>query len=221
MKRLTVAFCSMLALVVVACNDSATNSAAPGSDTAATKTDTPSTAATPPPPPMDSAAMAKAMMDYATIGEPHKMLAAANGKWDAEVSTWMDPSKPPMTNKATSVNTMILGGRYQQSKHTGSFMGAPFEGVSIVGYDNSKKLFVSSWVDNMGTGIMNLEGPWDAASKSITFTGKMIDPATGKECAMREVMTFIDDKNQKMEMYGTPAGAPQEMKMMEIKYTRK
>jgi hypothetical protein len=30
-----------------------------------------------------------------------------------------------------------------------------------------KKMFSSSWVDNMGTGIMNMEGTWDEATKSI------------------------------------------------------
>src|SRR5262249_46259218 len=102
----------------------------------------------------------------------------------------------------------------------GTYDNKPFEGTGLLGYDNAKKMFVSTWADNMGTGIMYTEGPWDAASKSIKLTGKMVDPTTGQECSVREVMTFIDDKNQKMEMFVTPAGAPKEMKMMEIKYTR-
>jgi hypothetical protein len=220
MKRLTVTLCSLLALSVIGCNDTATTNSAPPADTAAAKKDTPATATATPPPPMDPAAMQKAMDDYAAINEPHKMLATQIGKWNEEVSVWMDPTKPPVVSKSTCVNSMILGGRYQQSKHTGTFDKKPFEGVGTLGYDNTKKAFVSSWVDNMGSGIMYLEGPWDAASKSITLTGKMVDPTTGKDCSVREVMTFTDDKNQKMEMYATPAGAPGEMKMMEIKFTR-
>ena len=72
----------------------------------------------------------------------------------------------------------------------------------------------------MGTGVMVAEGPWDAASKSITFTGSMVDPSTGKECKFREIMTFTDDKHQKLEMYNTPAGQ-KEYKTMEIEYTKK
>lgn len=60
---------------------------------------------------------------------------------------------------------MILGGRYQQSMHTGSFNGMPFEGISLVGYDNTKKVFMSSWADNMGTGSMYMEGTWDQTPK--------------------------------------------------------
>lgn len=155
-----------------------------------------------------------------TPGAPHDLLKAQNGKWEGKITMWMTPGAPPTESKGTAVNRMILGNRYQESKFTGTFMGKPFEGQSIVGYDNAKKKYISSWVDNMGTGLMVAEGTWDAASKAITFHGSFVDPATGKECKMREIMTFIDDKNQKMEMFTTMSGTP-EYKSMEIVYTRK
>ena len=43
---------------------------------------------------------------------------------------------------------------------------------------------------------------------------------TGKEMKVREVMKFIDENNQLMEMYMTPA-AGKEFQTMEIKFTRK
>lgn len=222
MKRLTVIFCSMIALAIAGCNDAPTTDSAPKGDSAAiAKPDTTSSATTDAPAqPLDSAAMMKAWTEYMTPGEPHKILAAQNGKWEGKVTVWMSPGAPPSESKGTAVNQMIMGGRYQEGKFSGNFNGMPFEGKSILGYDNAKKVFVSTWIDNMGTGIMVAEGPWDAASKSITFTGTMVDPTTGKECRMREIMTFIDDKHQKMVMYNTPAGM-QEYKSMEIEYTKK
>lgn len=221
MKRLTVTFCSLLALAIAGCNDAATtDSAAKGDSTAVAKTDTTASTADAPAPPMDSAAMMKAWTEYMTPGEPHKLLAAQNGKWEGKVTMWMTPDAPPTESKGTVVNRMILGGRYQEGKFTGTFMGQPFEGESILGYDNAKKVFISTWIDNMGTGIMTVEGPWDPATKSITFTGEMLDPTTGKKCKLREIMTFIDDKTQKMEMYNTMPGM-KEYKSMEILYTKK
>lgn len=219
MKRLTVIFFSTLALAIAGCNDAPTTDSAAKGDSATAATDTTSTAETAAPP-MDSAAMMKAWNDYMTPGEQHKLLAAQNGKWEGKVTMWMTPDAPPSESKGTAVNQMILGGRYQEAKFTGTFNGMPFEGKSILGYDNAKKVFVSTWIDNMGTGIMNVEGPWDPATRSITFTGEMIDPTTGKKCKLREIMTFIDDKNQKMEMYNTMPGT-KEYKSMEIVYTRK
>lgn len=161
----------------------------------------------------------KKWMDYMTPGKMHKMLESFNGQWDGEVTMWMDPAAPPTKSKSTANNTMIMGGRYQETNHKGDFGGMPFEGKSIIGYDNIKKVFISTWVDNMGTGVMVLEGPYDPKTRSITLRGKMVDPMTGAEGKVREVFKIVDDNHQVMEMYNTtPAG--KEMKSMEIKYSR-
>ncbi|MFI5185815.1 MAG: DUF1579 domain-containing protein [Chitinophagales bacterium] len=170
--------------------------------------------------PMDSAAMMKAWQNFMTPGDMQKMLAKSDGVWNEEVSTWMDPGQPPQKSMSTCTNKMVLNGLYQESVHKGTMMGMPFEGHGTVGYDNAKKVFVSSWIDNMGSGIMYTEGTWDNATKSLVMKGKTTDPMTGKDVGVREVMKFIDDNNQTMEMYGAgPDG--KEMKMMEIKFTRK
>ena len=160
----------------------------------------------------------KAWQDYMTPGDVHKMLASSDGTWNEDITMWMDPANPTKST-ATAENKMILGGRYQQSTHTGSFNGMPFEGFSLVGYDNAKKIFVSSWADNMGTGIMNMEGKWDPATKTINFTGTTVEPTTGKDMAVRETFTIIDNNTQKMEMFMTNDG--KETETMEIKFTRK
>jgi hypothetical protein len=172
--------------------------------------------------PVDSATATKAWMDYANPGEMHTMLSKSDGKWNGENTMWMENGAKPVTSTSEATNKMVFGGRYQVSEHKGDFMGMPFEGMSITGYDNSKKKFVSTWIDNMGTGIMNMEGVWNASTKSIEFKGKMTDPSRpGKDCNVREVYTFLDDNTQKMEMYGPDAKTGKEFKTMEIKYTRK
>ncbi|MEC5172832.1 MULTISPECIES: DUF1579 domain-containing protein [Chryseobacterium] len=172
--------------------------------------------------PVDSATATKAWMDYATPGEMQKMLAKSDGNWVGETKMWMENGSQPMMSKSEATNKMVFDGRYQMSTHKGDMMGMPFEGISIVGYDNSKKKFVSSWIDNMGTGIMNMEGIWNASTKSIEFKGKMTDPSRpGKDCNVREIYTFVDDNTQKMEMYGPDAKTGKEFKTMEINYTRK
>lgn len=166
----------------------------------------------------DQAAQQKAWMDYMTPGSVHQMLAKADGEWKAETTMWMEPGAPPMKSTATATNKMILGGRYQETKFTGTMMGQPFEGTGITGYDNAKKVFISTWHDNMGTGIMYMEGKWDDAAKTINFSGKAVDPTSGKDMGMREVYKMTDDNNQLMEMYMTING--KEHKSMEVKFTR-
>lgn len=170
--------------------------------------------------PVDSAAMAKAWADYATPGDMHKWMADNSGKWSGEIKMWQDPAAPPTVTKGDAEFKMILDGRYQEGIHKSNFNGMPFEGRSTMAYDNAKKVFLSSWIDNMGTGIMLMEGKWDEATKTLTSEGKQVDPVTGKDMSIREVCKFPDAKTQTMEMYCTgPDG--KEMKTMEMTMTKK
>lgn len=163
--------------------------------------------------------MMKVWQAYMTPGDIHKMLSKSDGVWSEEVTMWMDPSGPPTKNKAKATNRMIFGGRYQESKHSGTMDGKPFEGYGILGYDNAKKMFQNTWIDNMGTGTMFLEGTWDEPMKTIHFKGKCVDPGTGKDMMVREEYMIIDDNNHKLEMFMTMEGKP-EMKSMEIMLKR-
>lgn len=214
MKRFTITLCAAC-IIVFSCNDTKTDDTSASADSATTATDT-SAAITPP---MDSAAMMQAWQAYMTPGSVHEMLAKSNGTWEGDVTMWMEPGKPPIKSKATTVNKMIFGGRYQQSSHRGDMMGMPFEGMSTLGFDNAKKVLVSSWIDNMGTGMMTMEGTWDSTTNTANFKGTMVDPMTGKDLECRETFQFIDDNNQKLEMFCTQQG--KEMKTMEILYKRK
>jgi hypothetical protein len=220
MKKIALTICSAT-LLLISCTDSGGTKENKSDSTASVmaSTDTKKEEAWVP---VDSATMMKAMMDYGTPGEMHKMLAASNGTWNGETTMWEYAGAAPQKSTGTAVNTMIMGGRYQSSKHSGNMMGMPFEGQSITAYDNAKKKFVSSWIDNWSTGIMIMEGTWDNATKSMTMTGTMPDICRpGKTCTMKEVFTIIDDNTQKMEMYGPDPKTGKDYKMMEINLTRK
>ncbi len=167
----------------------------------------------------DSEATMKAWQAFMTPGDAHKMLASATGTWHQDMTMWMAPDTPPEKSTSTAENKMILNGLYQQSTHTGNFGGMPFEGISVTGYDNAKKIFVSTWIDNMGSGMMYMEGTWDDANKTINMKGKQTDPLTGKSIDIRETLKIVDDKNHVMEMFETREG--KERKIMEIKMTKK
>ena len=217
MKLTILTICA--ASLLISCSDNKTADTTVSTDSTAIKTDTTAKTNNTPAVPMDSAAMMKAWQNYMTPGQIHAMLAKSNGTWKEDLTIWMSPGAAPTKSNATVVNKMIMGGRYQESHHTGNIMGMPFEGRSMLGYDNAKKTFQSNWIDNMGTGIMNMEGTWDSTSKTITFRGKEFDLATGKDKDIREIFTIVDDNHHKMEMYNNQDG--KEYKSMEILLTRK
>src|SRR5262249_2628167 len=108
------------------------------------------------PPGMDPAMMAK-MGAYATPGPEHKMLEGRVGKWTGKGKFWMFPEAPVMESEVTSEFKWMLGNRYLEDTTHGNMMGQPFEGHGVTGYDNMKKKYVSTWIDNGGTGIMTME----------------------------------------------------------------
>jgi hypothetical protein len=170
--------------------------------------------------PMDSATMMKNWQEYMTPGPMHQMMASWAGTWDGDITMWMDPSKPPTKMTGVATYKPVLNGLYLESTHTGDMGGMPFEGHGVMAYDNAKKKFISTWYDNMGSGFMTMEGPWDEATKTMTLTGRAYEPMKGKECDFRQVSKMVDDNTMTMEMYG-PGPDGKETKMMEIKSTRK
>jgi hypothetical protein len=167
------------------------------------------------------------MLELAKPGENHKLLASVVGTWDYKVKFWMSPDAPPMESGGKSVSRTVMDGRYVISDHAGkmqmpgaggAMMDTQFAGMGIEGYDNAKKKFVASWIDNMGTGIMNMEGTYDAGSKTLTYLADY-EPMPGMKTKMREVIKIADNDHRTLEFFEDRGG--KEVKTMEIAYTRK
>jgi hypothetical protein len=163
---------------------------------------------------------AKAWQNYMTPGKMHSWLAKWNGSWEAEVSQWMDPSAPPNKTQATIEQQATLNGLFSVGKFKSTMMGMPFEGHSTMGYDNAKKMFVSTWMDNIGSGIVVMTGSYDEATKTLHLKGKQTDPMTGQDSDIREEMRIVDDNTYVMTMYGAGMDG-KEMKFMEGTFKRK
>ncbi|MBK9637547.1 MAG: DUF1579 domain-containing protein [Bacteroidetes bacterium] len=153
------------------------------------------------------------MMAAMTPGEEHAMLASQVGDWTEEITMWMHETAEPIVNQAKVKVEMILDGRYQQTLHSGEFMGMHFEGVGVTGYDNVSKKYYSTWIDNMGTGVMFSTGTMDPKTKAIQYLGEQSDPISGKTVKIREVMTFIGESEMHLDMYSTPLGGKEFLSM--------
>jgi len=165
----------------------------------------------------DMAAMEKA----ATPGAMHKNIARLAGDWTFTNKMWMAPGQPAQESTGTMHGEAILGGRFVQAVWKGNMMGQEFEGRATEGYDNVSQKYVSTWVDNMGTGIMISTGTCEDGGRKCTTIGTFSDPTTGGTSTMRSVVSWIDDNSFKNEMYGKDPGSGQEYKMMEIVAKRK
>jgi hypothetical protein len=166
-------------------------------------------------------AMMDAMQKAATPGANHKVLQSLVGDWTFAMKMWEDPAGPAHESSGTTSTRSLMDGRYVQSEHKGNFMGMPFHGMGVTGYDNVSKQFQSSWLDNMSTGQMLMNGSYDAPKKTLTFRGDMDDMMKpGTKTKIRETVRIVNTDTHVMEWYETRAGATKEAKTMEITYKR-
>jgi hypothetical protein len=168
--------------------------------------------------PPDKAAMEKMMEEYATPGPQHEQFKELVGDWKADVKSFWDDPKKPQVSTGSARFRLLMGGRFLQQKLKCQIGGEAFEGLGISGYDKARKKYVSIWIDNMGTGIMQSVGKYDKATDTFTETSESAMP-TGK-MKVRTVSKPVDKDKFIFTMYMTMPGAP-ETKVLEITYTRK
>ena len=162
----------------------------------------------------------EAWQKFMTPGDAHKSLNSLVGTFDAKVSMWMQPGAPAQVSTAMSVSNWVLGNRYVEENVSGSFMGMPFQGIGYTGYDNWKKQYVGTWIDNFGTGVMTSTGSSADNGKSYTFKSTSTDPMTGKDMPSESKLTVTDADHHTLEMWG-PAPDGKMFKTMQIEYSRR
>ena len=159
----------------------------------------------------------EAMQRAMTPGGPHRDLADQAGSWSYVVTIFEEGSEA-MQLEGVSKKTMILGGRYLKEELRGEFMGMPFEGFGLSGYDNVTGEFRSVWLDNASTAIHYYTGH-EKRDGSQEFQSTMHDPATSTAIHTRSVARTIDYDNHTFESYlKLPDGT--EQLHMRVEYTR-
>jgi hypothetical protein len=176
----------------------------------------------------DMQKMMQQMAEMSKLNENHKLLSSMDGTWDYAIKFWMnpDPNAKPQESKGVAIRKSIMGGRYvtmdvtgkmQMPDEKGKMKDVAFKGMGIEGYDNMKKKFVASWIDNMGTGMEFSEGTYDPATKTLTYTAE-VEMMPGMKTPVREVLKIADNKHMNLEWYESHGGV--EKKTMEISYTK-
>lgn len=165
-------------------------------------------------------AMMAKWMAAATPGEGHQVLSDMPGSWKYTIQFWMTPGSKPEQSDGTSEIKWILGGRFLQQDVKGVAMGQPFEGRGTLGFNNVKKVYESTWIDNMSTAMMKGSGTYDATAKTLTENGMVTDCQEGKDKPFRTVTSFKDKDHFTYESY-VPGPDGKEYLGMKIAYSRK
>ncbi len=97
--------------------------------------------------------------------EHHKKLQSSIGNWEGTLTMFVPGAaeqKVPAKEEVTA-----MGPFWNQSHFSCDFMGMPFQGWGLNGFDPEKKKFVSTWVDSMNASLTVMEGENDATGNTV------------------------------------------------------
>ncbi len=157
---------------------------------------------------------------YGTPGEVHEQLAKRVGTW--KVASWMHPEDggAPQLTQMTSTIEPMYGGRYFVERLQGEFLGEPFEGFGIVGYNNVSRRYNSIWMDSMSTGIEYFTGFYSVEDGGVIWFGNSTDPVVGGMRRAKIVTRTISDDEHSMTLGLLEPTSGEYGKSMEMFYTR-
>ena len=162
--------------------------------------------------------MMEKWMELIALGDEHKAMAEDVGTYSYVMTFWTHPGAEPAESKGTATIEAIMEGRYLVEKHNGEAMGMPFHGMSINGYDKLEKVYVSTWIDNLGTGIMKFTGQRNTEGELVSTT-TAVNPMTGQREEHR-VVTKNNADGWTMDYYVAGAPGAKEFQSMHVEYMR-
>ncbi len=161
--------------------------------------------------------MADHPMQLPQPGPEHQSLARFAGKWRAEVKLFFVPGAPPQVSTGTMVNTLVLNGLFLHQDYTDD--AGQYFGKGFWGYDQVGKRYEGLWLDVMMSGFQSERGQHDPKSDTYRMEGAMLHPQTGQPIRKVSVIA-VHGANEHSVTQFIEFQPGQEMKTMEIRYTR-
>lgn len=163
----------------------------------------------------------QACIEAGTPGPMHEHLASGVGTWKGKSTMWMTPEADPVVSECESNVTVIMDGKFTKCEMKGDMPGmGPFHGFGIYGFDNVSKKFQSTWIDSMGTGMMQGTGELSSDGKTLTWTYTVNCPIQKKPVTMKEIERITGKDTMTLEMRGPDPKTGKEYKLMEATMTR-
>jgi hypothetical protein len=141
------------------------------------------------------------------------------GEWDAVIESTGRDGKPVTSPAKSSVR--LLGKRWLITDFDGTFMGSPFIGHEVLGYDPIAKKYLLNWVDLQATTFATGEGQFDPQTKTLALTLTGRDDAKRKAVNWRQVDIWKDaDHHEWTIRVASPKDGKEEVQIT-IRYSRR
>jgi hypothetical protein len=140
------------------------------------------------------------------------------GNWEATIESTGRDGKP--VKNAAKATVRLLGKRWLITDFDGTFLGAPFIGHEVLGYDPLAKKYLLNWVDGSATSFATGEGLYNSQSKTLTLTVTGRDDTTGKPTTWRQVDIWKDPDHHEWSLRTIAPKDAKEQIQMTIRYHR-
>lgn len=157
-------------------------------------------------------------MEFPQPTAEHNRLRELAGVWKVTSSFYMDPNPatPPMIAEAQET-IESFGNFWIRGVYESDFMGQPFQGQTMLGYDPEKKEYVSTWLDTMSPTFFHFRGNFKG--DTLEMKGRAFDCMSKMEANYRTTEVHKSPDERVFEMFmELPDGT--EFKMMSHVYTR-
>jgi hypothetical protein len=150
----------------------------------------------------------------------HVLLARVKGEWSFAGKHTFAGGHKPIAFTGSMTGKDLWDGRYFTTEVTGQDIPMPWSDRKLVtlhetmllGYDNVKKKFVASYINNeFETGIISLEGVYAPTKKIITYDGETLSPnrqnlPPGAMRKFHALLKFIDSDHYELEWHESVDG---------------
>lgn len=155
-----------------------------------------------------------------TPGPMHQLLARLEGDWFFETTTFTVPGGAPERAQGEAQKRLIFGGRFLEESWRGEKLGAPWQGRSLLGWDNLAKEFQGVFLDDLTTAMIAARGRLEADGAAVTFAAETKNPFTDQLEQLRLVLRLTDENHHLIEIWAKAPKQP-ERRLQETRYSRK
>jgi hypothetical protein len=163
----------------------------------------------------------KQLLAFSAPGKQHEVLGRLTGHW-----TFQDAKRSFV--KGTLDRKPIYEGRFFLVEITGGKLPIPvangqmketnYQGMQLEGYDNVKKVFVTTAINNhIGSDMEMQTGSYDPAANVFTYEGET-ELLPGTTTKNRRVLTIVDADHYTEEYFELKNGNAE--KVRELRYSR-
>jgi len=171
-------------------------------------------------PPASDKVMATAQQ-YTQPGPHHEFLERFLGTWETETRFTMAGMEKMPPAPGTIECSWLIDGRWIQMQGSGTMFGMRLSTFEVMGYDNFKKSYVLSRVQNLDTAMHNAEGDVDPSGNVLLLYGTLDEYLTGEHDKMvKTIYRFVSNDEILLEVHDLPIGE-KNTKVIEMTMKRK